>query len=139
MKIRWLGAYKAGASLYEALRYEFSANDEVCAMDSRDQKPHWAKVGLVMKNKSVFKRHNGDVWSVRENGMLTATHKAVATHREYWCRNGAKNIIAVIVELPISEKAFGELIRFVEETGVNVYNTKTGKVVKGLNPTYKVF
>ncbi|OPZ79407.1 MAG: hypothetical protein BWY78_00081 [Alphaproteobacteria bacterium ADurb.Bin438] len=107
MLIRWLGAYgKSEQGLIKSLEFEFSRDysDEVCAEYLKNSTPSaitHSRVGILVKNSAMIKKHSGDVWSIKDaNGSLKATRKPVGTHTEAWCFS---DFIGVVVQTPIAK------------------------------------
>lgn len=111
--IRWLGAFRKGKhSLYESIAFECSREDEVACEPLYVTKNHgdefvysgvFAKIGVLINNKAVFKTYHHDCWSEygnRQKGQdptrLYATRiNPWSNHAESWAH--AKGAVIGIV------------------------------------------
>ena len=120
MIIRWLGAFGKAQSLHASLKFELgrSLTDEVAAEDIRTcSMIKHAKVGLLIANKSIIKKFNGDCFSLLENGKLVKTRNpkdAKSSHLECWANPNyigivAKNYSNLPKQIQKTLKWFGDL------------------------------
>ena len=130
MLIRWLGAFAKGGTLAESLHYERNraTTDEVAAEYVRKgvSEIQHAKVGLLVSNKALVKKFNGDCFSVKEDGKLVKTRNpknAGSQHIEAWVN---PVYLGVVLKGEISKLAFQTIIN----AGLPVFILKGGKLNK---------
>lgn len=120
MKYRWLGAYGKVGTLAESLAFELSGNSSLaCATSSVIDH---CRVGLVVKNSAVVRRHSGDVFSVTTaSGKLKATRKPVDTHDELWVR---RVYAAVVIRGRVSLNTLRTCESAAEKFNLNIVRIK---------------
>ena len=80
MFVRWLGAFRKGASsLNESLTYELGRDetDEVACepLLKKESEIRQARIGLVVSRQAIISKFTGDVWSEIEDGKLKPSRK----------------------------------------------------------------
>lgn len=105
MIVRWLGAFRKGTSpLQESLQWEIknskkSSTGEFAAeiLKKGISQVNHSNIGLLVSNKAIVKRFNGDCWSEKaENGKLVKTRnpkEAKSSHLECWINPVYKGIV----------------------------------------------
>ena len=129
--VRWIGAFGKGSTLSDSLNFEIYTCDrdvacEICK--GYTSRISHAKIGLLLDNCAIIKKFNGDCWSKNNNGMLYMTRnpKYASRHLEAWARPNYKGIVVKSVR-KVSTEAFRQILAFVEETGIKVYEFETFK------------
>ena len=132
MIIRWLGAFGKSGSLAESIQYEINraATDEVAAeyITSGVSQIHHARVGLLVSNRALLKKYNGDCWSVLENGKLVKTRNpkhAGSSHLEAWVNPIYK---AIVIKDRISKQAMTEVKHLASINDLPILILKGGKL-----------
>ena len=132
MIIRWLGAFAKTGTLAESIQYECNreVTDEVAAeyVNKGISQIAHAKVGLLIANKALIKKYNGDCWSVLEDGKLVKTRNpkhAGSTHKEAWAN---PVYTAVVIKDRISKQAMMEVKHLASINNLPVLTLKGGQL-----------
>ena len=127
--IRWLGAFGASDYLSEALEFEFSCEDSVCAEDftSFSALSLRCGVGLLCNRKNIIRRFDSDVWSFRNrDGKLTATKPENSSdHSELWVSGENKFTAIVVTGMDVLQK-YPYLARVAIEKNIKLLLLKNG-------------
>lgn len=139
MYIRWMGAFRKNGSLSEAIIYELTRNTNVACEQLQKGKSlvNFARVGLLVDPKAVYKRYKGDVWSeYTPDGKLHTTRKgyeAKSRHKEAFAKPIYTGIVikdASLATLKYSARA--EIISVHKQCLIPVYKLVKGSLIREL-------
>lgn len=118
MVVRWLGAFRKRGTLHESLAHELNRDpSEKVAADPRyrNKRVNHARVGLIVHNRAIRRKFNGDVWSEYFNGTLNRTRapqEVPESHGEAWVH---PVYVAIAVNGKISKKSW-KTVQWFSET-----------------------
>ena len=137
MYIRWLGAFRKNGSLGEAISFELSRATDVACEQLQGGKSfiRFARVGLLVDPKAVYKRFSGDVWSeYTADGKLTNTRKgymSLSLHKESFARPVYTGLVIKNGSFEtLSKAARQEIKNAVEQHNLPLYKLVKGKLVR---------
>ena len=136
MIVRWVGAFRSRLSegLESSLKFEITQRERKVVAAERlknGRSEIRARVGLLVKNRSIVRKFSGDVYSeYRSNGKLRKNRKegmAMSSHTEVWCKS---DFCGIVVKRGVSELSMEIVQKVGREFNLPILRlTKDGRLV----------